>query len=296
MSESKLAKLALQERTRREILHKSDLIPPLPDVVVRVIALLNQGDIEPEDLEQHLMYDQVLVAKMLGLVNSPFYGMNRRINSIRDAVMVMGFRGLRSLILATSTADYLMSDFSCYGHSAKGLWGHSLAVAAGAKQLGTLVGLSHESQEEMFIAGLLHDIGKMLVGPYLEERNIGFVPGTDGMIEVERDAIGIDHAEAGALVAAKWNLSILVQELLRNHHGEADIADESRAHLAVLRIADAIAHEEMTGYREECQPSTAISSEDRAVVTAAGIDWDDAKAQVREAMAAALDGLSKICS
>jgi len=147
MSESKLGKLALQERTRREILHKSDLIPPLPDVVVRVMALLNQGDIEPEDLEQHLRYDQVLVAKMLGLVNSPFYGMNRKISSIRDAVMVMGFRGLRSLILATSTADYLMSDFTSYGHSTKGLWQHSLAVASGAKTLAKSIGLCQEAQE-----------------------------------------------------------------------------------------------------------------------------------------------------
>ena len=296
MSESKLGKLALQERTRREILHKSDLIPPLPDVVVRVIGLLNQGDIEPEDLEKHLMYDQVLVAKMLGLVNSPFYGMNRKISSIRDAVMVMGFRGLRSLILATSTADYLMSDFSCYGHSAKGLWQHSLAVASGAKTLGKIIGLNQEAQEEMFIAGLLHDIGKMMVAPYLQERNIEFVSAQTEMVQVEQDTIGIDHAEAGALVAAKWNLSTMVQELLRGHHGAGDVPEESMTHLAILKIANALAHEAMTGYREECQPSTEISAEDRALIEASGKDWEEVKVQVQEAMEATLDGLNRICS
>ncbi|MHC5062542.1 MAG: HDOD domain-containing protein [Planctomycetota bacterium] len=296
MSKSTLGKLALQERTRREILHKSDLIPPLPDVVVRVMALLNQGDIEPEDLEEHLRFDQVLVAKMLGMVNSPFYGMNRKIASIRDAVMVLGFRGLRSLILATSTADYMMSDYSCYGHSEKGLWRHSLAVAAAAKTLGKIAGLSQEEQEELFIAGLLHDIGKMLVAPYLQERNIAFSPTKGEMVEVERKAIGMDHAEAGALVAAKWNLSDTVQELLRAHHDADGCPDEMRLHLAVLRIADAIAHEAGTGYREDFVPSASIDEKDRHAVSPATQDWEDTRTQIQEAMEAALAGMSKICS
>jgi len=232
----------------------------------------------------------------LGLVNSPFYGMNRKIASIRDAVMVLGFRGLRSLILATSTADYMMSDYSCYGHSEKGLWQHSLAVASAAKTLGKIIGLSQEEQEELFIAGLLHDIGKMLVAPYLQERNISFSPGKGSMVELERSAIGMDHAEAGALVAAKWNLSEMVQELLRAHHDAEHCPEDARAHLAVLRIANALAHEAGTGYREEIQLSTAISGEDRQAIAPATQDWVGTKKQIQEAMDAALAGMSKLCS
>ena len=103
MSHSTLQQLAQQEKTRREILHKSDLIPPLPDLVVRLLAVLNNQETEPEDLEKLLQNDQVLVAKMLAMVNSPFYGMNRSIRTVKDAVMVLGFRGVRSLVLATST-------------------------------------------------------------------------------------------------------------------------------------------------------------------------------------------------
>ena len=98
---SPLANIAQQERMRREILHKSDLIPPLPELVVRILALLNKQDTEPKELEENLEQDQVLVAKMLAMVNSPFYGLNRSITNIRDAIMVLGFRGLRSLILAS---------------------------------------------------------------------------------------------------------------------------------------------------------------------------------------------------
>ena len=110
MSHTTLNQLAKQEKTRREILHKSDLIPPLPDLVARLLGLLNRQETEPADLEELLQNDQVLVAKMLAMVNSPFYGLNRAIGTIKEAVMVLGFRGVRSLVLATSTAKFLQRD------------------------------------------------------------------------------------------------------------------------------------------------------------------------------------------
>ena len=77
MRPSTLDDLALQERTRREILHRSDLVPPLPDLVARLLVLLSRQTTEPADLESLLQNDQVLVGRMLAMVNSPFYGLNR---------------------------------------------------------------------------------------------------------------------------------------------------------------------------------------------------------------------------
>ena len=82
MISSSLNQLARQEKTRREILHKSDLVPPLPDLVTRLLGLLHHQDTEPRDLELLLQNDQVLVAKMLAMVNSPFYGLNRAVNTV----------------------------------------------------------------------------------------------------------------------------------------------------------------------------------------------------------------------
>ncbi|HIE71620.1 MAG TPA: HDOD domain-containing protein, partial [Planctomycetes bacterium] len=115
MTQTSLNRLARQEKTRREILLKSDLIQPLPDLVARLLGILNKRETEPEDLESLLQNDQVLVAKMLAMVNSPFYGVNRSIRTIREAVMVLGLRGVRSLVLATSTAKFLKRDFGWYG-------------------------------------------------------------------------------------------------------------------------------------------------------------------------------------
>src|SRR5262245_66353249 len=135
MRQSALNDLAAQERMRGELRQKSDLVPPLAEFVVRLLALLNRSETEPQDLEFYLQNDQVLVAKMLAMVNSPFYGLNRTVRTIKDAVMVLGFRGVRSLVLATSTANYLQRDFTCYGHDQRGLWVHAVGVASGARAL-----------------------------------------------------------------------------------------------------------------------------------------------------------------
>lgn len=245
MSHSTLNQLAQQEKTRREILHKSDLIPPLPDLVVRLLGILNKQETEPQDLERLLQNDQVLVAKMLAMVNSPFYGLNRTIRTIKEAVMVLGFRGVRSLVLATSTAKFLQRNFEVYGHQPKGLWLHSVSVAAAARALARHVRMSADDAEMLFVAGLLHDIGKMLLVGYLNES--GKTPAQGSKVyDFERATIGIDHTEAGALVTAKWNLANDIQEAIKAHH-DATGANATRA-AAVIRLADAVAHERGIGY------------------------------------------------
>lgn len=293
MTRSPLTKIAEQERTRREILHKSELIPPLPDVVVRVLAQLNDRKTEPEDLEKSLLFDQVLVAKILGMVNSPFYGVNREIGTVRDAIMVLGFKTLRSLVLASSTGKYMTRDYACYGHSEKGLWRHSLAVATAARQLAQLTGQNRDSREELFVAGLLHDIGKMLVAPYLNERGVA-LSGEHLVDQFERETIGIDHCEAGALVAAKWNLSSNMQALMQGHHQVDD--DEPTASMAMLRLADAMAHALRIGYEVDRVPPARIRPADLQALGWTHAEWDAAKPALAEAIDLALANLNSLCS
>src|SRR5262245_36254364 len=170
---------AHHERMRRELLQKSDLIPPLPEFVVRLLALLNRPETEPQDLESCLQNDQVLVAKMLAMVNSPFYGLNRSVRTIKEAVTVLVFRGVRSLVLTTSTANYLQRDLACYGHDRRGLWVPAVCVASAARALARAVRLGIDAAEQLFVAGLLHDIGKLLLAQYVSDaiRERGAVAG-----------------------------------------------------------------------------------------------------------------------
>jgi len=284
MSHTTLNQLARQEKTRREILHKSDLIPPLPDLVAKLLGLLNKQETEPRDLEKLLQNDQVLVAKMLAMVNSPFYGLNRAIGTIKEAVMVLGFRGVRSLVLATSTAKFLQRDYACYGHEPKGLWLHAVSVAAGARLLARRCQMSADDCEQLFVAGLLHDIGKLLLVPYFSEAQKVRAPGSS-VVELEREAIGIDHTEAGALVTAKWNLVHDVQHAIKGHHDTA--GDDGDVHLgtAVVRLADHVAHELGTGYLPEMAPKLPVLPRD---LQALGFD-DASWAAVRDELAATME-------
>jgi putative nucleotidyltransferase with HDIG domain len=294
VSNSTLAHLAQQERTRREILHKSDLIPPLPDVVVRVMGLLNKADTDPSQLESHLRFDQVLVAKMLGMVNSPFYGLRNRIGTVRDAIMVLGFRGLRSLILATSTAKFLARDFRCYGFADRGLWLHSISVAAGARTLTRKLGGSLELAEHMFVAGLLHDIGKMLLAPYLAERRVAVGPG-QSCTEVERNAVGLDHTEAGALVAAKWNIAPMVQEVVKQHHASTAALEHTRE-TALVQVANAVACARAFGFALDHVPEPHPVEPGLAVLGVDGAQWPDLHAEVVASMESALASMASFSS
>lgn len=282
MSHSTLNQLAQQEKTRREILHKSDLIPPLPDLVVRLLGILNKQETEPQDLENLLQNDQVLVAKMLAMVNSPFYGLNRTIRTIKEAVMVLGFRGVRSLVLATSTAKFLQRNFEVYGHQQKGLWLHAVSVAAASRALARHVRMTADDAEMLFVAGLLHDIGKMLLVGYLNESGKAPTPGSH-VHEFERATIGIDHTEAGALVTAKWNLANDIQEAIKAHH-EAPGASAPRG-AAVVRLADAIAHERGIGYLPGLAPASAPLPADLAAL---GLD-EPTWSTLRDALAVTID-------
>ncbi len=272
---------AQAERLRREILQRADHIPALPELVVRVLALLGERDTEPEDLADCLQYDPVLVGKMLALVNSPFYGITREVSTIKDSIMVLGFRGLRSLILASSTAEYLERDYTVYGHTHKGLWEHSLAVASAARELAKIAGLNLETREELFVTGLLHDIGKMLVGPLLTEAKFDPRSKASPLVDAEREAISLDHAEASALIAVKWNLSSIVQDCLRHHH-DSEEPEEMAVHVAVIRLADALAHELGIGYADDhCPPST-FRPEDKVAIGLNDVQWLDARENIEE--------------
>lgn len=282
MSHSTVNHLALQEKTRREILHKGDLIPPLPDLVVRLLGLLNDKEAEPKHLEDLLQHDQVLVAKMLAMVNSPFYGLNRTIRTIKEAVMVLGFRGVRSLVLATSTARFLQRDYSCYGHTPKGLWLHAVSVAAGARALARSCRLGQDEAEQLFVGGLLHDIGKLLLVPYLTDAARGQYS-TGPVVDYERARVGIDHAEAGGLVAVKWNLAAEVQQVIGAHHAAA--AADTPSSVAVVRLADAVAHETGVGYLPQRAPAVPVQPAD---VAALGLD-EASWSQLRDEIAVTMD-------
>ncbi len=281
------------DRRRRDIMSRADGIPALPEVVVQALQLLGNPETEPEQLGVCLRSDPVLIGKMLALVNSPFYGAQRTVVNVADAIMVLGFRGLRSLVLASSTSEFLERDYAAYGHDYRGLWRHSVAVATICRELATDAGLGIEQREELFIAGLLHDIGKMVLLPYIMESSLATLLRIDPSYQRERELIGIDHAEAGALVVAKWNLTGWIQECIRHHHEEGE-AEDLHEPLAVLRLANSLAHELGHGYDRKLVKRDSRSAGDRLEeLNFDGGRWQDRRAELADTIGATLSAMSR---
>ncbi len=202
-------------------------LPSMPSSVSEVIAACDDQGMTVGQLSQVILQEQSLTANLLKLANSAFYGHARRVTTVTEAVVLLGFSAIKSLAISSHTARLLSGALPGYGLQAGELWRHSLAVAFTARRLAAEVQLA--PVEEAFVAGLLHDIGKTILAGHMEnafdevtrvaqERRIPFH-------EVERELLGFDHAQLGAIVASDWSFPAELEEAIRHHHspGEATL-------------------------------------------------------------------------
>ena len=216
-------------------------LPALPAAVVRVMQLTDDPKAGMADVARELGSDQSLAVRVLRLANSAFYGSSRRISSVSEAVITLGMRTTRNLVMATSCQEMLEQGVTGYALPRGALWRHSLACASAAQALAQRA--RYRATEEAFVAGLLHDIGKVVLDTYLKEQFahvfIRAVGGKLTFAEAEQEVLGFDHAEAGARLLERWNLPASLVTAVRWHH--APLEDPSSSLLPCLvHVADAI--------------------------------------------------------
>jgi putative nucleotidyltransferase with HDIG domain len=215
-------------------------LPAMPSSITEVISACDDHDMTVGQLSQVILRDQSLTASILKLGNSAFYGHARRVTTVTEAVVLLGFSAIKSLAISSHTSRLLSGALPGYGLRAGELWRHSIAVAFTARRLAVEVKLA--PVEEAFVAGLLHDIGKTILSGYMEnafdevtriaqERRLPFH-------EVERELLGFDHAELGAAVARAWSFPDELEEAIRRHHSP-DEATLKPALCHCVHLADA---------------------------------------------------------
>ena len=236
-AEARLSSNAALETLVRQV---RDL-PALPAAVLRVMQTADDPKASASDVARALASDQALAARVLKLANSAFYGASRRISTVSEAVVILGLRTTRNLAMATSCEEMLTREVSGYAMQRGALWRHSLACGTAAQALAKRADI--RGVEEAFVAGLLHDIGKVILSAYQREKFALTLRRTleQGIpyCEAEREIFGFDHAEAGARLLERWNLPSALVSAVRWHHTPQDAPDPSPLP-TLVHIADAI--------------------------------------------------------
>jgi putative nucleotidyltransferase with HDIG domain len=243
-SSSAVPVLVRREQRTREILAGIESLPSLPTVVLEVLRLANDRSAGAADFEELVRRDQALAAKVLKLVNSPFFGLRTKVTSITQAVVVLGLKTLKSVVLAARTGKLLQHEIPQYGFSAGGMWRHSVSAASLARSLAKKAGLDADAREELFVAGLLHDVGKVVLAPHLtslqDELAEALTACGGDLCRAEEDLLGISHAAVGGRMAAKWSLDPQLRTLIEEHH---ESGPPSSPGLRVLQLADDLCHQ-----------------------------------------------------
>jgi len=225
------------DETKRKVkkrLRNLQSLPTLPPVVTKLTKLLGDDNTTALQLAKVIEKDQVLTGKVLKMVNSAFYGFPRRISTVSNAIVLLGFNVIRTLVITASIFEMMQSeDLS--------LWEHSLGVAAAAGLLATK--LEIPNPEEVTTAGLLHDLGKVVIRAEFPEyqRQIASLIKEEELYtrEAESRVLGLDHGEIGRLLTNQWNLPERLIEPIAYHH-EVEKARRFKKETAVVHFADII--------------------------------------------------------
>lgn len=224
-------------------------LPTSPTVVSAVMGLTADLNTEIKKLSRALSADPALTAKVLRISNSPFYGRARSVSSLDEAVMILGFFTIRSLVVATSA--YSMFKRGGGDGLEHGLWEHSLATAMGARITARRLGLTQV--DEVFLAGLLHDIGILILAQKMPRDYRDVLakagPGGSGLLDLENGRFGFTHAELGAIMLERWNFPPVLVEMVRYHHDPEAVAGTTAAvdgelllkNTLIVRFADELA-------------------------------------------------------
>ncbi len=211
-----------QERLISIIEDELQDLPSLPAVVVRVMQSLNNPKTSAADLNQIISSDQALTAKLLRLVNSPYYGFPRRITTVTHAVVILGQNTVRNLTMSLGVAGVFEQSSSHQSLDREGFWQHSMAVAVCAQAIAKRRRLSVKQSEEVFVGGLLHDIGKLFLDQYFPDQYAVTLKlarqANISAWEAEKAALGIGHIIVGKRIAERWSLPPALVNMIAMHH------------------------------------------------------------------------------
>jgi len=224
-------------------LEKVKEISSPPSILSEVLNLVNNDDVSNKDLTEVVLKDPSLTARLLRIANSSFYGMSMDVTSVNQAIMVMGFSAVKYYILSISVFNQISTQKNKDNSLQKQLLMHYLETANAAKKIAEYV--NYEVPEEAYVAGLLHDIGIIILEKNFSkeyEQVIKIISKGKSVCQAEKEVFGLDHQEVADFVTKRWKMPEILCEPLRNHHlGDVENFEDIPELCKIVGLADSIA-------------------------------------------------------
>lgn len=235
------SKLPSGRYLKQNILLAVNNLPPMPQVMHKVRDIIQNPISGLKDIGDLIESDQALAMKSLRLANSAYYSRMGKVSSVQEAAVVLGLRILSELITVAFMSKALGSSLKGYDLPAESLWRHSLAVAVGSRIIANkkYPALANEA----FSAGLIHDVGKLILDRYILERKEEFLKfladGEQAFLIAEKEILGFDHAEIGSEICKRWNFPKSISVAIKYHHHPSRLWGNKLAY--IVHVADEIA-------------------------------------------------------
>lgn len=232
----------------QELIQNLGDLPPLPQVATRVIRITADSDTSSEDLQNLIKTDQALSAQLLKIANSAMFGMVREVTTLTQAIMTLGFSTARSVVLASSVKNLFTRG--PVGLEERLLWEHALVTALTGSAFSKAVG--YPVTEEVFLAGLLHDIGKSVMSLKFPEGYPALLrrmraEETDEGMALELNTFGFDHTMVGEALLRSWNIAEGIESVVRWHHDPALAPQEHGPLVALVALGNQVAADLQVG-------------------------------------------------
>jgi HD-like signal output (HDOD) protein len=226
---------------KKRILKSVGDLPSMPQVVFKAREVLADADSSFEDLAKILESDPAMATRILKMANSPYYGLMGEVSSIQHASVVLGYKTLGDLITMAGTSELMGKTLEGYELDAEDLWRHSMGVAFGSRLIAEKKNPSLIN--DAFAAGLIHDVGKLILDKYILERKSDFNSFMNGggrsFLEAEKELLGFDHSEIAAEVCKHWRVPQVITEAIQYHHFPSKTDSGDLTH--IVHMADAAA-------------------------------------------------------
>lgn len=231
-----------KDKQRKEIERFIRKMPSLSTTVGKVLEICSRTDASPNELNKVISLDPVLTGQVLKLINSAYYSLVNKVTSVTRAITMLGMNTVKNMALSTAIIKTVSGAKKSKVLPIQKFWAHSLSTGVSAKLLGEAAGIGVMEREELFLAGLLHDLGKVPFGDeYIDVLNIAQTQQLD-LRDVEFDTMGIDHQEVGLLIAEKWKLNAVISACIGSHHQIASISEDVGQQIAFVALGDIYAN------------------------------------------------------